>query len=63
MKSRPAGQVTFPSGRVFHVDLALTWADQARGYMGRREILPEEGMLFVYDRPGVRKFWMKNCLT
>lgn len=59
----PFGQVTFPSGRVFNVDLALTWQQQARGYMGRRQIQPEEGMLFVYTRPGVRKFWMKNCLT
>lgn len=60
---RPAGQVTFPSGRVFYVDLALTLAEQRRGYMGRQTITPEEGLLFIYDRAGIRKFWMKNCLT
>lgn len=60
---RPAGQVTFPSGRVFYVDLALTLAEQSRGYMWRKTISPEEGLLFMYDRPGIRKFWMKNCLT
>jgi uncharacterized membrane protein (UPF0127 family) len=60
---RPAGQVTFPSGRIFYVDLALTPAEQSRGYMWRKTITPEEGLLFIYDRPGIRKFWMKNCLT
>jgi len=59
----PAGQVTFPSGRVFFVDLALTLEQQRRGYMGRKLIAPEEGLLFLYDRPGLRSFWMKNCLT
>ncbi len=62
-KSPPAGQVTFPSGRVFFVDLALTLEQQARGYMGRKVIAPEEGLLFLYKRPGIRSFWMKNCLT
>ncbi len=59
----PAGQVTLPSGRVFFVDLALTREQQARGYMGRKVITPEEGLLFIYKRPGIRSFWMKNCLT
>lgn len=60
---RPAGRITFPSGRVFYVDLALTLAEQQRGYMWRKTIAPEEGLLFIYERPGIRKFWMKNCLT
>lgn len=59
----PAGQVTFPSGRVFSVDLALTLEQQRRGYMGRKVIAPDEGLLFLYNRPGIRSFWMKNCLT
>jgi len=59
----PAGQVTFPSGRVFFVDLALTLEQQARGYMGRKALAPDEGLLFYYERAGVRAFWMKNCLT
>lgn len=56
------GRVTFPSSRVFFVTLALTVEEQERGYMGRREIASDEGMLFVYKRPGIRRFWMKNCL-
>jgi uncharacterized membrane protein (UPF0127 family) len=62
-EQRPAGQATFPSGRVFYLDLAITRAEQARGYMWRQTITPEEGLLFIHDRPGIRKFWMKNCLT
>jgi hypothetical protein len=62
-RPQPVGQVTFPSGRVFFVDLALTPEQQARGYMGRKVIAPEEGLLFLYMQPGIRTFWMKNCLT
>ena len=59
----PAGQVTFPSGRTFLVELARTPAEQARGYMGRAEIRPDEGLLFYNEAQGVRRFWMKNCLV
>jgi uncharacterized membrane protein (UPF0127 family) len=59
----PMGRVTFPSGRTFLVELALTAEEQARGYMWRQEIRSDEGMLFLYDRPGVYRFWMKNCLV
>ena len=58
-----AGQVTFPSGRVFFVELAISSEEQARGYMGRREIGPEEGLLFHNQEPAIRRFWMKNCLV
>jgi uncharacterized membrane protein (UPF0127 family) len=34
-----------------------------RGYMGRKEIRPDEGMLFLFERPGVHRMWMKNCLV
>jgi uncharacterized membrane protein (UPF0127 family) len=59
----PAAMVTFPSGRVFFAELAVTPDEQSRGYMGRSHIDPEEGLLFIYKRPGIRTFWMKNCLV
>ena len=34
-----------------------------RGYMERREILPDEGLLFINRSAAVRQFWMKNCLV
>lgn len=37
-------------------------AEKATGLMFRREMDPNEGMLFVYDRPQVMVFWMKNTI-
>ena len=61
--SPPAGQATLPSGRVVFLSLALSPAEQARGYMERKEIRPDEGLLFLFERPGVHRMWMKNCLV
>ena len=33
---------------------------QMRGLMFVRDLPPDAGMLFVYDRPGRRSMWMKN---
>ncbi|MGM0556511.1 MAG: DUF192 domain-containing protein [Myxococcota bacterium] len=44
----------------FYLELARTDAEQQRGLMFRREMQPDWGMLFVYDRQAQRSFWMKN---
>jgi uncharacterized membrane protein (UPF0127 family) len=36
--------------------------ERATGLMHRREMPPNEGMLFVFEQPGVQCFWMKNTL-
>jgi uncharacterized membrane protein (UPF0127 family) len=46
----------------FHVELALTPADQNRGLMFRQSLATDQGMLFVFDRQAVHTFWMKNTL-
>lgn len=46
--------------RTVRVQLALSPAEMQRGLMGRRELAPEEGMLFVYDWPQSLSFWMRN---
>src|SRR5439155_8271948 len=46
----------------FHVELALTPADQNRGLMFRQSLGTDEGMLFVFDQQSVHTFWMKNTL-
>jgi uncharacterized membrane protein (UPF0127 family) len=43
-------------------EVARTVDEQTVGLMHRREMGPNEGMLFVYDLPGMRCFWMKNTL-
>jgi uncharacterized protein len=42
------------------VEMAATEHDQEMGLMHRDSIGPEEGMLFVFEKTGYRKFWMKN---
>ena len=36
--------------------------DHSRGLMGRDNIPPKGGMVFLYDEPSHRDFHMKNCL-
>ena len=47
-------------GQKLKVDLALTMAEQAQGLSGRENLLPDTGMLFVFDVPGKVPFWMKD---
>ncbi len=44
----------------FSVELALTPQQRAQGLMFRREMAPDSGMLFLFDRQAPRSFWMKN---
>ncbi len=43
-------------------EVARTPEQRAIGLMHRREMPPNDGMLFVFDEPGVQCFWMKNTL-
>ena len=47
---------------VVKAELAATPPQQAVGMMMRTEMGPNEGMLFVYDQPDKRCFWMRNTL-
>lgn len=45
---------------IFEVEIASTTLAQARG-LSFRDRLPEgHGMLFLFNRPAVRSFWMKD---
>ncbi len=58
---RTAG-VDAPSGvPVVRVEIAATNVERERGLMGRATLPDDRGMLFVYPRPGLRRFWMKDC--
>lgn len=54
--------VTSAGEHLFHVELALDQQAQEQGLMFRREMPPDHGMLFVYDRPRVIAMWMKNTV-
>ena len=46
----------------FHVELARTPPEHERGLMYRGHLDADAGMLFLFDRPSVLTFWMKNTL-
>ncbi|WP_245306263.1 DUF192 domain-containing protein [Roseovarius aestuariivivens] len=46
----------------FTVDVADDNAERAQGLMNVEEMAQSAGMLFVYDRPRVVRFWMRNTL-
>lgn len=55
----PRGQVAI-AGQTFRVEVAADQQSRRRGLMYRTELGEYEGMLFVFDRPGIQRFWMKN---
>lgn len=46
----------------FMVEVADTPQAQEKGLMFRRDLGPDEGMIFPNDPPAIRSFWMKNTL-
>jgi len=52
-------QVSVASAAVV-AEVVRTQADQTRGLSGRRELPAGTGMLFVYNEPGSRTFWMPD---
>ena len=48
-------------GHRYNVELALDAATQQRGLMFRDDMPADHGMLFIFDRPNMQTFWMKNC--
>jgi uncharacterized membrane protein (UPF0127 family) len=50
-------------GRVVHLQLAVAMPEMERGLMERRDLGPDEGMLFIYERPQRMSFWMRNTPT
>lgn len=56
--------ITRPDGtsQPLKVELALTPEQQSQGLMYRTSLKSGQGMLFIYDKPTNRAFWMKNTL-
>ncbi len=51
------------AGRVeLDVEVADSGEERERGLMGRTELAPRAGMLFLYARDSRRGFWMKDTL-
>ena len=55
---------TVVTAGMYRIDSQVAATPQQReiGLMFRKEMPQQEGMLFVFERPGVQCFWMKNTL-
>ncbi len=70
LAKEPAGkpQLDLPRARLsagmhlIDAQVALSPQQRQTGLMHRREMAPNEGMLFVFEQPAVQCFWMKNTL-
>jgi len=47
-------------GRGFSLELAKTEASRSKGLMFRKEVPVGKGMIFVFEKPELQTFWMKN---
>lgn len=52
----------FPSGKEIQLEIAVTPQEQMRGLSHRQvdDFPKNRGMLFYYDTPGMRQFWMPD---
>jgi uncharacterized membrane protein (UPF0127 family) len=55
-------KVFFPNGKSVTAELAVSDEERGRGLMFREKILPDQGMLFVFEVEDRHSFWMKNTL-
>jgi uncharacterized protein len=46
----------------FRVDVADTPLERQQGLSGRESLRANEGMLFVFRKPAIQRFWMKDML-
>lgn len=49
-------------GHILKVEISDTVDSQSRGLQGRKHLGESEGMLFVYQKPQLQSFWMKDTL-
>lgn len=49
--------------QMVQMELAIGMAEMQHGLMGRRDLKPDQGMLFVYDKPQRQSFWMRDTPT
>ncbi len=50
------------AGKNIKVELANTDTTRELGLSGHKPLADDEGMLFIFDKPGIYPFWMKDML-
>ncbi len=56
----PYGAIVSDGQRLIIVELAISPQEHARGYMWRRYLPPNTGILFIFPEEQPLNFWMKN---
>ena len=56
------GEVIINNRHGFKVSLADTPLKRAKGLSGIKSLSATEGMLFLFDKPAIQYFWMKDML-
>lgn len=54
-------KITFSTGTTIQAEVADTAEKRELGLMFRESLGQDRGMLFIFDRPDIYRFWMKNC--
>jgi uncharacterized membrane protein (UPF0127 family) len=50
------------NGAEFIIDISDSPSERQQGLSGRESLAEDEGMLFVFEEPGLHGFWMKDML-
>ena len=58
--TRAAGPSVELKGKHFDIEIAADDAARARGLMFRDAMPADHAMLFLFERPAMQAFWMKN---
>ncbi|MFA6428974.1 MAG: DUF192 domain-containing protein [Patescibacteria group bacterium] len=58
--TRKEKAILFINDRPLYVEIVRTDAARERGLSGRDHLASDQGMLFIFDEPSIRQFWMKD---
>jgi len=50
------------NGNLYNVEIARTESEHKKGLSKRDKLDSDKGMLFVFNKPGIYTFWMKDTL-
>ncbi len=63
MMNRALNKNSRPYVRIGHleipIEVAASMISQAKGLSGRSSLDPQSGMLFIFNKPAIRSFWMR----
>ncbi len=63
VRTRPAGEHIRIGNERFVLEIAADDASRTHGLMGRTDIRPDGGMIFIFPDCRQRSFWMAECLV